>query len=147
MTVTTWDARDLPILRVIVEMCDGGAPFVGIEDIVERTELDVETVKTGLWALAKEQPPFFEYINMPGLYGSDIGGIRNPTGHSRRTVGTWPKPEDRVAEMIAMLWDAAEREPDPHQKSILRKAAEYVAGVPRDVAVGFLIAVATAKGG
>jgi hypothetical protein len=119
------------------------------EQIAEHTGLELETVQAGLRALVMEDPPFFEYFDRTGIGQSqrEIGGIRNPTGYARRAVDAWPKPEDRVAEMIAMLWEAAEREPDPHQKSILRKAAEYVAGVPRDVAVGFLIAVATAKGG
>ena len=29
-----------------------------------------------------------------------------------------------------VLWEAAEREPDPEQKSLLRKAAAYMAGIP-----------------
>jgi hypothetical protein len=40
-----------------------------------------------------------------------------------------------------VLWEAAEREPEPEQKSLLRRAAAYMAGIPRDVAVGILIAM------
>jgi hypothetical protein len=100
-------------------------------------------VEAGLRALALEDPPFFEYYDQTGLDQPqrEIGGIRNPTGHARRTVGTWPKPEDRIAEMIAVLWEAAEREPDPEQKNVLRKAGSYMASIPRDVAVGILIAM------
>lgn len=98
-------------------------------------------MKAGLRALAVEDPSFFEYSDRTGMDQSrrEIGGIRNPTGHARRMVGTWPKPEDRITEMIAVLWEAAEREPDPEQKSFLRKTAAYMARIPRDVAVGILI--------
>ena len=105
--------------------------------------LGIETVKAGLRALAREDPPFFEYSDFTGMGQSqrEIGGIRNPTGHVCRMVGIWPKPEDRVTEMVAVLLEAAEREPDPEQKSFLRKAAAHLAGIPRDVAVGILIAI------
>jgi hypothetical protein len=143
VTANTWDARDHPILRAIVEMSDAGAWYIEPPGIAEHTGLGVETVKAGLRALAVEDPLFFEYSDRTGMGQSqrEIGGIRNPTGHARRTVGTWPKPEDRIAEMIAVLSEAAEREPDPEQKSFLRKAAAYMAAVPRDVAVGILIAM------
>jgi hypothetical protein len=139
----TWDARDHPILCAIVEMSDDGMWYIEPPVIAEYTGIGVETVKAGLRALALEDPPFFEYSDRTGMGQSqrEIGGIHNPTGHARRMVGTWPKPEDRITEMIAVLWEAAEREPDPEQKSLLRKAAAYMAGIPRDVAVGILIAM------
>jgi hypothetical protein len=110
----TWDARDLPILRAIVEMSDDGAWYIDPPAIAEYTGLGVETVNTGLRALALENPPFFEYSDRTAMGQSqrEIGGIHNPTGHARRMVGTWPKPEDRIAEMIAVLLEAAEREPE-----------------------------------
>jgi hypothetical protein len=143
VVANTWDARDQPILRAIVELSDDGAWYIEPPVIAEYTGLEVETVKAGLRALAAEDPPFFEYSDRTGMGQSqrEIGGIRNPTGHARRMVGNWPKPEDRITEMIAVLWEAAEREPDPEQKSFLRKAAAYVAGIPRDVVVGILIAM------
>jgi hypothetical protein len=141
----TWEGRDLPVLRAIVEMSDEGAWHMEPEQIAEHTGLELEMVKAGLRALALEDPPFFEYHDHTcfGQLQREIGGIHNLTGHARRMVGTWPKPEDRITQMIAVLQEAAEREPDPRQKSILGKAAEYVAGIPRDVAVGIAVAMAT----
>jgi hypothetical protein len=143
VVANTWDARDHPILRAIVEMSDDGAWYIEPPAIAEYTGLGVETVKAGLRALALEDPPFFEYSDRTGMGQSqrEIGGIRNPTGHARRMVGMWPRPEDRIAEMIAVLWETAERELDPEQKSFLRRAAAYMAGIPRDVAAGILVAV------
>jgi hypothetical protein len=148
VTVTTWEARDLPVLRAIVDMSELGAWHMEPEQIAEHTGLELETVQAGLRALVMEDPPFFEYSDNTcfGQLQREIGGIRNPTGHARRTVGTWPKPEDRVVEMIAMLWEAAEREPNPDERSALRKTAEWLAGVGGSVAAGILTSVATGGG-
>ena len=121
-------------------MSDKGAWYIQPSEISARTQLDAELVKAALRALAEEHPPFFEYTDLTGLdqRQREIGHIRNPTGHARRTVGTWPKPEDRVAEMVAALHEAAERESDPERKSLLRKTAEYVGGMGRDLFIGIV---------
>jgi hypothetical protein len=97
-------------------------------------------VAAGLRALAAEQPPFFEYTDVTTFGSSqrEIDNVRDPTGHARRTVGTWPKPEDRVAEMVVALREAAERESDPEKKSALRKVAEYAGGIGRDLFIGIV---------
>jgi hypothetical protein len=141
VTASTWESRDLPVLRAIVDLSDEGTWVVQPEAIAARTALAIETVKIALWALAKEHPPFFEYSDLT-TYGADlpeIGVIRDPTGHARRTVGTWPSPEDRVTQMIAALQAAAEREPDPKKKSFLRKTVEYLSSLPRDVALAIIM--------
>lgn len=122
-------------------MSDEGTWNIEPEQIAERTELEIETVKIALWALAGEHPPFFDYFDRTSYAARlpNIGGIQNPTGHARRKVGTWPSPEDRVIEMVAALRQAAEREPDLKKKSFLRKAAEYFAGLPRDAALAMLV--------
>ena len=147
MLTHTWEARDLPVLRAIVEMSDEGAWHIEPQEIAARTGLEVETVMAGLWALAKEQPAFFQYIDTTTMGGPAMRGIRNPTGHARRTVGTWPKAEDRVAEMVAALQEAAQREPDPEKRSALRKTAEYAAGIGRDVLIGIITGSITASVG
>ncbi|WP_020387712.1 hypothetical protein [Kribbella catacumbae] len=56
-----------------------------------------------------------------------------PTGHARRVVGAWPTPESLADRIIAALNDAADNEPDEAKKGKLRRAAEAVAGVGRDI--------------
>lgn len=46
--------------------------------------------------------------------------------------------------MVAALREAAEREPDPEKKSALRKAAEYAAGMGRDLLIGIITNSVTA---
>jgi hypothetical protein len=103
-------------------------------------------VQLALRALVTEQPPFFEYIRESGsLAGSTVSGIHDPSGHARRTVGTWPRPEDRVEQMIAALKEIAEREPDTEKRSRLRKTADYVANMPRDLVVGIVSGIVSAS--
>lgn len=133
------------MLRAIVEMSDEGTWVVEPEAIAARTMLPIETVKIALWALSKEHPPFFEYSDLTTYAANlpDIGVIRDPTGHARRTVGTWPKPEDRVTQMIAVLLEMAERETDPEQKSLLRRTAEYWKNTPPSVVAGIITSIFT----
>jgi len=56
--------------------------------------------------------------------GRETFSVSNPTGHARRTVGTWPTPDLWADRLIAALTEAAENETDPDKKSKLRKAAE-----------------------
>jgi hypothetical protein len=114
---STWDPRDLPILRAIVEISDEGMEWIEPEQLVERTGLDLSTVKAGLFALADEDPPHFKYVEFSSADSRDLGSISRPTGHARRTVDMWPTPEDRVTELIEALNRAAEKAPDPEPPS------------------------------
>jgi hypothetical protein len=139
----TWEDRDLPVLRAIVELSDEGEWRLSPEQIAERLGFDVDRVKLALFALAAEQPPFFSYSDMSDFEGRDIGAIREPTGHARRTVGTWPRPEERVDQLVEALQAAAEQEPDTERKGALRKVASYAGGVGRDLMVEVMAKVIT----
>jgi hypothetical protein len=139
----TWEDRDLPVLRAIVELSDEGEEHIDPEQIGERLGVDVDRVKLALFALAAEQPSFFSYSDLTTYGGRDIGFINTPTGHARRTVGAWPKPEDRVDQLVQALRVAAEKEPDAEEKGALRKAASYAGGVGRDLMVDIMAKVIT----
>ena len=133
----------MPVLRAIVELSDEGEWDLEPEEIAERIGMDVDTVKVALFALAGEEPPLFKYHDRTTLGGPDIGHINSPTGHARRTVGTWPKPEDRVDQLVKALQTAADKEPDAEEKGALRKAASYAGGVGRDLMVDIMAKVIT----
>jgi hypothetical protein len=144
MTADLWETRDLPVLRTIVEMTDEGQRHLNAEQVAGRAGLLEDVVEMSLWALAAEQPPYFEYNHSAGsLSGRKMGGIHDPTGHARRTVGVWPKPQDRVDQLIAALNLLAEREGNPEEKSRLRKTAAYIGDMGRDTVIEILAAVAT----
>jgi hypothetical protein len=48
VTVDVWEARDLPVLRAIVELTDEGVRHIDPQQLVERTGLDTRTVRIAL---------------------------------------------------------------------------------------------------
>jgi len=139
----TWETRDLPVLRAIIEASDEGTWQIGVDEIMSRTCFDGETVQRALMALAGEQPPFFTYTDGSTMVGSFIVGVSNPTGHARRTVGTWPTAETWADRLIKALNEAADAEPDPERKGKLRRAAEAVGSLGGQVLGGVITAYVT----
>jgi hypothetical protein len=134
----TWESRDLPVLRAIVEASDDGADHVEPEEIGRRTGLDEATVQRALWALAGENPPYFTYIDFTGMGSKEMGPVTGVSGHARRTVGTWPTPDAWAEQLIKALNDAAETERDPERKTRLRRAADAVGSLGGQVLGGVI---------
>jgi hypothetical protein len=137
---STWEGRDLPVLECIVDYYDqfGESPdpthmaFIlkWDEQLDDEDEAD-DDVQRALRALEHEQPPFITELQRTA--SGEIVGIGAPTGHARRTVGAWPTPESLADRIIAALNEAAEQETEPDKKGRLKKAAEAVGGVGKDV--------------
>jgi DNA-binding transcriptional ArsR family regulator len=108
--------------------------------ISEHIGMDIQQVRISLIALASENPPFFQFYDHTAMGEKlrAISGIHEPTGHARRAVGTWPTPENQVDQLTRALILTAEREQDQEKSGMLRKAAAYIAGVGRDVAIGVI---------
>lgn len=140
MSNSTWEQRDLPVLRAIVELTDEGAWHIDPQDIAERLDINADTVMTSLGALAAEEPAFFRYHDVTALGETRrvIGHIHEPTGHARRTVGTWPTPESQVDRLIQALVVAANHESDNEKSSALRRVAAYLADAGREIAIGVI---------
>lgn len=122
----TWFTRDLPVLRAAVRGADSGIEF---EEIAAETGFDLRTVSMSLRAL--QDAGYVEAY----FAGGFSGFIRGARERGRRETGAWPSPEsltDRLAEALAA---AAEAEPEPERKTLLRSAAQGLAGAGRTVAV------------
>ena len=143
----TWETRELPVLRAIVEASDEGVEYVDPEEIMRRTGLDQQTVQRALWALAGEQPPYFTYIDLTGMGPKEMGPITSLSGHARRTVGTWPTPEAWADRLITALTKAADAEPDPVKKGKLRTAADAVGSLGGQVLGGVITSYVTHAAG
>lgn len=139
----TWETRDLPVLCALVAAFDEGVPPpIGVQELVGRTGLDADTVQAALWALAGEQPSFFEYRDASTFDGRDLM-VELVTGHARRTVGTWPTAEVWADRLVHALIQAAEEEPDEARRGKLRRAADVLGGLGRDVLIDVISAVVT----
>ncbi|MDQ3381579.1 MAG: hypothetical protein M3546_14905 [Actinomycetota bacterium] len=64
--------------------------------------------------------------------------VRAVSPEGRRAVGTWPSADAVLADLVAALREAADREPDPEKKGALRRLADEIAGIAHDVAVNVL---------
>lgn len=145
----TWETRDLPVLRAIVEITDEGGWHIEPEHVAERTGLDVETVGRAFNALAAEQPPFFEFLDGTtfGSRAREIIDVFNPTGHARRTVGTWPTAESLADRIVSGLEAAAEAEEDEDKRGGIRRIAAWFGGAGRDILVDVASGVVTKSAG
>jgi hypothetical protein len=128
---STWESRDLPVLETIVRLYDETGSSPDPSEISEALGLEGGEVQRALRALEHEQPSFVTRFDK--VLTSRIVGIGAPTGHARRVVGAWPTPEGLADRIIAALNEAANNETDETKKGKLRRAAEAVAGVGRDI--------------
>lgn len=105
--------------------------------------MDEATVERALWALAGEQPPFFQYMDATTFGGRSMTAVHDPTGHARRTVGAWPTQETLAESIVTALQQAADNEPDEAKRGRLRKLADAVGDVGKATVVGVLTNVLT----
>ncbi|MFG3576412.1 hypothetical protein [Micromonospora chersina] len=130
MVNPTWEDRDLPVLRAIVELYEeSGGRQNRPHHIVERTGLDEQSVLRSLRALDGE------YVEVtivddgtPVLFG-------RPNGEARRAVGLWPTPEVLADRLVQALALAAEQEPNEEKRGKLRSLGTWAGNAGRDLMV------------
>lgn len=135
---STWEARDLPVLRVVVARCDQEGS-VTAREIETDCSLEWTEVQQAIRALLGEDPPFFDASMRGGTYDR-VGRV---TGHARRTVGAWPNADELTDRLANAFAEAAELEPEPARKSLLRRGAELFGGIGRDVSSEVIAKVIT----
>lgn len=104
--------------------------------------MSVKDFAAGLEALEGADPPYIEVTSAGGWTDEKAGGgfIESVSERARRELGAWPSAETIVEQLAAALRRAADEEPELERKSRLRAAAEVIAGMARDVAVGVISA-------
>jgi len=125
----TGASRDLPILRAALRRADSSNDLPDVQDLERDTGLKKDQVWIGLRALQSADPPYIEL---------DAGTVMAVSERARRELGTWPSPASLVDELAAALALAADKEIEPERKSRLRAAADGLAGMARDIAVGVI---------
>lgn len=132
---STWESRELPILRALVglfdsiEMVDGS-----LAAVVTATGLPDDDVKRGLKALMTASPPYIEArATSQTSYPMRVLGV---TERARREIGQWPTPEALTERLIAALEAAAAREPDREKAGRLRALKSFVREAGRDIVTG-----------
>ncbi|MFI7162838.1 hypothetical protein ACIBM3_10295 [Rhodococcus erythropolis] len=131
----TWISRDLPVLRAAVKLCEEKR-VASREDLIEVTGFDKRTVILAFDALAAEQPPFFDELSNRTT-NAGYRAVAAPTGHARRTVGTWPTPESFADAVIARLQQTADDEAaSPEMRERAKQGLVAFLGAGKDILIG-----------
>ena len=79
---STWETRDLPILRVLVEHFDNSDTPIPVEEIVTLAGLSLTTSREGLRSIGRANPPYIEYMHdgTEDPYPTLITGITTRAG-------------------------------------------------------------------
>lgn len=130
---STWETRELPVLRAIVEHFDETGDAMRPEEIARATGFDPDTVQRALRFLQHESPSLI--TKMDSVMTGEIVIVGYPTGEALRRVGAWPTPENLVDRLVAGFNRAAEAEEDEDKRSRLNRFAAWLATGGRDIAV------------
>jgi hypothetical protein len=128
-----WINRDYPVLREVARRIDAGDVHVHQDVIAEATGLESDEVKRAAAALERR-----------GLVTltKDLGPVRfvEVSGAAYLITGLHPDADDALSRLVQVLQQAAERTGDQEERSRLRRAADALLGVSRDVMTGVLTA-------
>jgi hypothetical protein len=126
----TWYNRELPVLRAAVAAFerDLGRLLPEVSDLAEATGLAADDVARAVAAL---HPEYLDLQTTPGEPTSWF--VQRVHTSARRAVGQWPSPDTLAAQLAAAMQQVAEHTSDPDAKSRLRRAAEAIGGLAKDV--------------
>jgi hypothetical protein len=127
----TWAARDVPVLRSVVELLDHSY-MVTVSDIAGRTGLELAEVARSLEAM---DPTFLDFRKTETGGDPTFWYVNRVTPEARRAVGQWPTAEGLIDRLVTALNEAANREEDAERHLQLRQAAGLLGETVRDVAV------------
>lgn len=105
MTTDIWNARDLPVLRTIIDLYEtnGGMPIVPPE-IEAMLGFDADTVQRSLRAL-DSPPSLFDRLEKD--WDGQVIMLGRPTARALQVAGAWPSPENLLDQLIGALNAAA----------------------------------------
>lgn len=131
----TWELRDLPVLKAVVDLYEEKGRGPRVTAIEARTGFDHDTVQRALRALYTE--PYFEEGS--GAFGAGLIMVGKPTSAALRVAGQWPTPETQVERLIAAFQAAADDESRPEEeRSRASQVGLWLAGALSQVAIGAL---------
>jgi hypothetical protein len=135
-----WTARDYPVLREITKRIDAGeTPTVDM--IRDALGYDDQTLQLAVKALDRRHL-------VDGIRSDQAGIVRftDVSAEAYFLTGLHPSGDDAVSDLADLLRQAADEVDDPDEKTRLRRAADSVLNVSRDVMVGVMTAYATKYG-
>jgi hypothetical protein len=128
-----WARRDYPVLHEVARRIDAGEMLVHQNVVAQALHLEPEEVERA--AAAHERRGLVTLTQ-------DTGPVRftDVSGSAYLMTGLHPDADDALSRLIQVLEQAAERTSDLDQRTRLRRAADALLGVSRDVMTGVLTA-------
>lgn len=140
----TWDWRDLPVLRAIVQELDSTMEPVMLPTIGALTGLDGDDVKRAVLALDR--------AGLITASWTEAGGgekfvhfVRDVGATAFSLVGAWPSPDTGVDRMIAALEAIARNSPTEDERTRAQKILDLFVGAGRDIAVSVATTMITGQ--
>jgi hypothetical protein len=138
--VTTWDRRDLAVLRAVAKKGAVEGGFLHLSRNGRTLGLDLDDNETHLALLALRDAG---YIDAEVTYtGGGATFTRSlVTGRGLRALGDWPLVSPlSPATLAALLERVADQAPTDDEATAARSAARYVAGLAADTVRAALVA-------
>jgi DNA-binding Lrp family transcriptional regulator len=130
-----WRSRDYPVLLEVARRIDAGERAIPFEDVAHSLGRSADEVQLALHALKRRG-----LIEGIGVDVVEIVRIMDISAEAYLLTGLHPAGDDALTGLIDALRQAADLEPDADEKSRLRRAADSLGGISRNVAGGVLTA-------
>jgi hypothetical protein len=137
----TWDSRDLPALRAIVQLFDASEyNDVRPEEIERESGLTNAQVNRAAVALHDDG-----LIEMTSAGPGELLWVTKVSGEARRMVGAWPTAESGVDRLVAALEQIAQNTDDEEDRTRLQQFAGFLKTGGKQVGLSVATAVITGQ--
>ena len=140
-----WATRNYPLLCEITRRIDGGERSLTVKSIAAAIRMDEEEAYRG--AAALERRGFITGRSPGGSDTPKVLRVIDVSASAYLITGLHPDGDDALSRLIAGLRGAADMHPDEDERGRLRRAADALGGVARDIGVQVVTAVITKQAG
>ena len=131
-----WVSRDYPVLREVTRLIDQGAGTVNTSDIAATLRMTEEA--SGLALAALERRGLVSDLVEVGV-GYPLG-VCQVSGAAYLLTGLHPDGDDALSSLMSVLRQAADSSADDDERGRLRRAADALGGISRDISAGVFTA-------
>ena len=132
-----WTSRDYPVLREVTQRIDQGAGLVNTSDIAATLSMTEEASGLALAALER-RGLVSELVEAIGV-GYPLG-VCEVSGAAYLLTGLHPDGDEALSSLMSALRQAADSSADEDERGRLRRAADALGGISRDIGAGVLTA-------
>lgn len=135
-----WISRDYPVLREVTLRIDAGDRPT-LDEVRAALGFDTVTMVRATRALDRRHL-------VDGVRTAEHGIVRftDVSGQAYLFTGLHPDADDALSGLVQLLQQAADQTTDEEERSRIRRAADGLRGVSRDVMVGVMTAFAARYG-